>query len=123
MPRKLPTPCSRHGCPKLSHERFCEDHMKQYRKESERDRKNSYQRGYSTSRWRKFRSWYLNLYPLCVKCEEEGRVNPATNVDHIDPVDGPNDPRFFDEAEVQALCHRHHSQKTAVEDGGWGRDR
>jgi len=37
-------------------------------------------------------------------------------VDHIRPVEGPDDPRFLDFAAVQSLCHRCHARKTATED-------
>lgn len=44
---------------------------------------------------------------------------PANTVDHIDPVDGPGDPRFWDQTNWQALCSSCHSKKTATNDGGF----
>ncbi len=76
-------------------------------------------RGYG-ARWRKVRRRYLNRHPLCVKCKEEGKVVAANVVDHIVPHRG--DPvLMWDEAGFQSLCRHHHDQKTANEDGGFGR--
>lgn len=62
---------------------------------------------------------FLGEHPLCLKCEEVGIVKGSTDVDHIKPA-GPNDPLFWEPTNHQALCHKHHSEKTAKEDGGWG---
>lgn len=35
------------------------------------------------------------------------------NADHIEPVTGPDDPRFFDETNIQLVHHGCHSRKTA----------
>ncbi len=74
-------------------------------------RANSNQRGY-TWRWGKARLAYLREHPLCVECEKEGRIVPATCVDHIVPHRGDED-RFWDQDNWQSLCVRHHGQKTA----------
>lgn len=78
----------------------------------QRDRRaSSAQRGYGY-RWQKARAYFLQANPLCVECEREGRCEPATEVDHIVPHRG--DTRlFWDAANWQGLCKRHHSQKTA----------
>ena len=78
----------------------------------------SSRRGYGR-RWRRLRSWYLSAHPLCVQYVRDGELRPATEVDHIVPrrLGG------TDEVEnLQGLCKRHHSQKTAREDGGFGRN-
>lgn len=65
-------------------------------------------RGYD-GRWDKARRAFLSEHPLCVMCQREGRVEPATVVDHIVPHRG--DPRlFWDEANWQPLCKRHHDR-------------
>jgi 5-methylcytosine-specific restriction enzyme A len=71
-------------------------------------------RGYG-ERWRRLRLLFLHENPVCVKCNR-----PATDVDHVNPISGPSDERFFDMNELQALCHSCHSIKTAKEDGGFG---
>lgn len=55
-------------------------------------------------------------------CEEEGRVKAATDLDHINPHKG-DMVLFWDKDNWQGLCHSHHSQKTATEDGGFGNPR
>ena len=72
-------------------------------------RPNAYRRGYGP-RWAKYRKMYISQNPLCITC---GR--PATDVDHITPVTGPEDPTFFLPSAHQALCHSCHSRKTAAE--------
>lgn len=47
-------------------------------------RGNASQRGYG-SRWRKARLTFLQQHPLCRMCQEDGRLTPATVVDHITP--------------------------------------
>jgi len=77
------------------------------------------ERGYG-ARWQKARAHYLSKYPLCVECEAQGRVEVATDLDHIVPHKGDME-RFWDfKNNVQSLCKRHHSIKTSKEDGGFG---
>ena len=84
-------------------------------------RPNAAARGYCNVRWRRFRDHQLALQPLCVLCERAGRVQLATCVDHIVPVEGPTDPRFLDARAVQSLCTPCHSKKTATEDSAFAR--
>lgn len=77
------------------------------------------QRGYN-SRWRKARLTYLGSNPLCAHCEAQGRIVPATEVDHITPHRG-DQALFWDTDNWQPLCKPCHSAKTAREDGGFGR--
>lgn len=83
------------------------------------DRPSAAARGYGR-KWRAARERYLARHPLCVRCRAEGRVVAAEVVDHIVPHRG--DARLRDDpANWQALCKRCHDQKTATEDGGFGR--
>lgn len=51
-------------------------------------------------------------------CKVPGCANLSTDVDHIKPLtDDGADP--YDEGNLQGLCKRHHSAKTAAE--VWGR--
>jgi len=85
----------------------------------DRNRKSSADRGYGY-RWRKARAAFIQRNPLCRECEKEDRVTATAEVDHIIPVTGPDDPRFWDEGNWQPLCKPHHSRKTATENGGFG---
>lgn len=67
-------------------------------------------RGY-TRTWEKARLAYLRVHPLCVVCERESRLTPATVVDHVIPHRG-DSYAFWDEANWQSLCGYHHNLKT-----------
>ena len=62
-----------------------------------------------------YRESYLRNNPLCAHCDKEGRLTLATQVDHIQPVSGPDDPLFWEPTNHQPLCQSHHSQKTRAE--------
>jgi 5-methylcytosine-specific restriction protein A len=66
---------------------------------------------------------YLCEHPLCVECERKGKLVGANVVDHISPHKGQDDPQFWDERNLQALCPSCHSRKTAQHDGGFGNRR
>lgn len=80
-------------------------------------------RGYG-AKWRAYRTKYIEQNPYCVSAECAAiplwRRPLATDVDHIDGL-GPLGPRGYDPANMQSLCHRCHSIKTAREDGAFGR--
>lgn len=82
--------------------------------------KTTAQRGYG-GRWQKARSTFLKRNPLCVMCEAEGKPVPAKVVDHKRPHRG-DQSLFWDTENWQPLCKRHHDEKTAREDGGFGND-
>ena len=63
-------------------------------------------------KWMTIRERWFRAHPLCVKCEEMGRVTMASQLDHVVPlIDGGRD----DESNYQSLCTDHHSEKTALE--------
>lgn len=74
------------------------------------------ERGY-TSRWDKARKTYLMQHPLCVMCKREGRVTPATVVDHIIPHKG-DQALFWDTDNWQSLCAPHHNRDKQREERG-----
>lgn len=59
------------------------------------------------TRWRKLRLLHLKAHPLCVMCTQDGRIAPATEVDHIIKHDGDRT-LFFDKRNLQSLCADHH---------------
>lgn len=79
----------------------------------ESHRLSAFKRGY-TKRWQRASKAYRRAHPLCVKCLKNGRVELATEVDHIKPHRG-DDTLLWDEANWQALCKRCHSRKTRRE--------
>jgi len=122
-PRK---PCRSPGCSTLGTTTYCEKHtikkeaeVKAERIKYDKERGTSSSRGY-TYRWSKAAKIYLKNNPLCAMCEKEGHLELAQCVDHIEAVDGPDDPKFWDESNWQSLSLRCHSIKTAKEDGALG---
>jgi 5-methylcytosine-specific restriction protein A len=80
------------------------------------DRESAAARGYG-HRWRKLRLMHLRAHPMC---QHPGCEKAASDVDHVVPRARGGDDR---DANLQSLCHAHHSEKTAREDGGFGHGR
>ena len=108
MPRKPLTPCKHPGCPQLTGQSFCDKHRHQ------QERASASERGYD-HRWRIARKKYLKEHPLCVKCQEQGKLIKADVVDHIKPHRG-DKTLFWDQSNWQALCKKCHDHKTKTED-------
>jgi len=105
MPYKPPPGCKYPLCPNRADKgsSYCKIH-----KSKEEDiRLTSTERGYNY-RWQKVRRMYLRKNPLCVECLKEGRVEPATVVDHIEPHRGDHE-KFWNEDNFQSLCKRCHN--------------
>ena len=119
MPARPKSICRHPGCGKLiDAPGFCEPHAKQRTRESDSRRGTAKERGY-TYRWRQARAAFLAANPLCAMCEKDGRLKPATVVDHIVPHKG-DELKFWSDRNWQPLCASCHSIKTASEDGGFG---
>jgi 5-methylcytosine-specific restriction protein A len=104
--------------PPASH---CRDHTRQV----DLARGSARERGYNTAQWRSFRAHWLAVHPWCgdrqhgtsdhSRCATDKLRVLATDVDHIERVTGPDDPRFYDPMAVQSLCHSCHARKTRKE--------
>ena len=70
---------------------------------------------YALARWRKLRAYILDKEPLCRMCAKEGKITPAVLVDHIKPVESPDDDWFYDEDNLQPLCWHCHQLKTKAD--------
>lgn len=104
MPRKPKRPCRYTGCPNLSDDVYCVTHR------ALNARENATTRGYD-AKWRASRKRYLRRFPLCLECQRNGKLVPATVVDHILPHRGDED-LFWDESNWQPLCKHCHDRKT-----------
>lgn len=82
---------------------------------AERDRQAMRALPTNSAAWRRLRARILAGEPLCRACARTGLLTPATDVDHED-----GDATNNDEMNLQPLCHRCHSTKTAAENGGFG---
>ncbi len=108
MPYRPKSPCLYPGCPNLCENgAYCDEH-KAY--SPERMRGSASKRGYD-AKWQAARKRFLQLHPLCAECKKNGRITPATVVDHVIPHRG-NKPLFWDENNWQPLCKCCHDKKT-----------
>jgi len=90
-------------------------------RQRDRRRPNANARGYNSARWLKLRAAKLQLDPLCSVCAAAGRLTAATDVDHLERHDGPDDPRFWLFSNLDSKCHQCHSRKTATQDSTFAR--
>ena len=79
-----------------------------------------------TTRWLRLRRDKLSDFPLCERCEQEGRVTAATEVHHIIPVENgltrqEKERLMYDYTNLKALCHDCHV-KTHTEMGRCGKE-
>ena len=93
-------------------------HRSREQRETERkavhdeQRQRSAARGYSSD-WQRLRATFLKHNPICCM---RGCMADATDVDHITSVRDRPDLRLA-WWNLRPLCHRHHSQRTAREQG------
>src|SRR5690554_5824865 len=74
---------------------------------------------YNTKAWKQLRAEQLRQEPLCRMCKEQGRITPATVVDHVKPHKGDRE-LFFDPGNLQGLCKAHHDgEKQRIETRGY----
>jgi 5-methylcytosine-specific restriction enzyme A len=113
MPNRSLRPCKRSGCRELTRDRngYCTEHVKEYediQKQNnsiyDKSRGNSTERGY-TARWQRYSKWFLKQpgNQIC-KLHLNGCTLIATCVDHIDPPNNKDDPRFWETSNHQASC-------------------
>src|ERR1700733_11172024 len=113
MPLAAKKPCNRHGCPKLTSRRYCEDHTDVSR-EHDKWRGNASSRGYGSD-WKRVRMQVLKRDKfLCLICLAAGRVTAALDVDHIIPISIAPE-RRLDTTNCQSLCRACHRIKTSAE--------
>lgn len=107
MPRLPKKPCSYPGCPRLTDDVYCEEHMKQVVRQYEqhgRDKNHSkrYGRG-----WQAIRRAYVQAHPLCERCLKQGRYVKVEEVHHIKPL---ADSGTNDESNLMSLCRKCHAE-------------
>lgn len=75
------------------------------------DRGTRQQRGYDNP-WLKLRASKVAADPLCEECEKQGYTTVATEVHHIVPFNGLDDPLRLDWKNLESLCGACHGEKT-----------
>ena len=107
MPYKPKKPCAFPGCAKLTHSRYCDEHVKATANDynqHHRDPAAKKRYGYS---WKKIRDKYIKVNPLCEICRAYGRFIPADTVHHKQPL---ADGGTHEWKNLQSLCKGCHSR-------------
>lgn len=89
--------------------------MRDYASEDRNAQAHPHSQLYQNSRWRLLRARVLRDSPLCVYCEQAGRVTAATVVDHIRPHRG-DLALFWERANLQPLCATCHNGLAGMKD-------
>ena len=113
-PLAAPRPCRRSGCPKLvaGSDGYCEEHRRELWRADTRRRKDELQ-FYGTAAWKRLRAAILRKEPLCRTCREQGKLTPATAVDHIVRVKAGGN--RFDTSNLAPICNECHAIKRSRE--------
>lgn len=114
-------PCTHPFCSALVQNGKCAKHAALARQQSDDQRQNAHQRGY-TRKWREASKGFLRVHPMCEcdECKAAPAPLRAVLVDHIQPHKG-DMAKFWDRNNWQAMAKVCHDKKTAREDGGFGR--
>jgi 5-methylcytosine-specific restriction enzyme A len=115
MPSRARRPCTASGCPDFAGKSGrCDRHEIPRPRPKPQPRPSSTALGYDYQ-WRKKSEAYRRAHPVC---EVPGCGRPSEHTDHVD-----GDNTNWEPHNLQALCRSHHSQKTALHDGGFGNAR
>jgi 5-methylcytosine-specific restriction protein A len=105
-------PCARAGCGRLVKSGYCEACCPAIKVlGNENIRCSASNRGYDRA-WQRFRLWFLERHPFCEDCRKKGKMRPATEPHHLKKVAEYPELRLVEE-NLLALCHWHHSARTA----------
>ena len=66
---------------------------------------------YHTARWTKLSRAFKVSHPLCEECKKRGKITPADVTDHVVPWPICGAEGFFNEDNLQALCHNCNHEK------------
>jgi len=111
MPSKAKHFCNFPDCNELTSGRYCDKHKAEYErqqresfKQYDKRRGTANERGYNF-RWQQYSKAFLRRpeNQIC-KLHLPGCTIMAECVDHVVPMRGPDDPRFWDRSNHQAAC-------------------
>jgi 5-methylcytosine-specific restriction protein A len=119
MPNRLRKRCGFRGCPNTTTERYCAEHLRLIRRESDRRRGSTTERGYDGD-WERLAQQRRELDGyLCQACLLEERITASKLVDHIYPIHVRPDWRL-EIANTQVLCRPCHTRKTSADNQRYG---
>ena len=107
MPGRFARQCSHPGCTALVYQgNRCAAHVEVYHDQN-------YRAWYRSPEWARIRKQQLLEQPWCEDCRAAGKLELATDVDHVIPHRG--DRNIFMSGPFRSLCHSCHSKKTVRE--------
>jgi len=107
MPSKPKKPCAQRGCRELTSKRYCDTHAKVHMKHYNKHRRDPKSNKRYGRHWREVRAAYLSANPLCVMCQQAGKLTPADTVHHKQRLaDGGNN--YW--GNLMSLCNECHSR-------------
>lgn len=117
MPAKVPHPCYKPGCPKLTANRFCTEHGDEAKAYDRSRADDPIRLAYKTAAWKRTRITILNRDPLCkianLCVKRYGRPVASEVVDHVLPVRQGGE--MWDVNNLQGACKACHDHKTSQE--------
>lgn len=116
MPRKPKHPCGYPGCPKLTDERYCEEHAVVMNKQYERYARNPETKKRYGRAWKRIRDRYALQHPFCEICYEKGVLVMTEEVHHKIPL---SEGGTHDRDNLIALCKSCHSKIHAEHGDRW----
>jgi 5-methylcytosine-specific restriction protein A len=118
MPTKAPRACVHGGCAGYATTgNYCDLHRKAlWAERNARPEIRDDKRFYDSAIWQSKRKAVLRLEPWCRECRRNGRVTPATMVDHIQGIRS-GGARLSD-SNLQPLCDACHAVKRSDESRG-----
>lgn len=112
MPSALPKRCGYPRCPRLTHGRYCDDHLPLAHRYWDERRGSTTERGYDGA-WERIAEQRRQLDCfICQMCLLENLVRAAKLVDHIVPIHVRPDWRL-EIGNTQVLCYDCHTRKTS----------
>ncbi len=104
MPARALHFCNHLGCSKLVTDTYCIEHAALHTKQQDKNRGTASERGYGW-RWQQYSKAFLRKPENQIyKLHLPGCTILAQCVDHIDPPEGPDNPRFWEKTNHQASC-------------------
>jgi 5-methylcytosine-specific restriction protein A len=108
MSGPIKKPCANIGCPNLTTTKYCIEHeylVKREQQHYDKQRGSAHSRGYTKEWWERSRAFLRKPGNEFCKLRLEGCFGLSQCTDHIIPVDGPDDPNFWNEDNWQASCN------------------
>lgn len=116
MPYKPKHPCSYPGCPKLTSERYCDEHKKLITSLYNKYERNPEHKKRYGNNWSRIRNAYFKEHPYCEICRQNGKMTKGEQVHHIKPIAEGGSNEW---SNLMTLCRSCHSRLHAERGDRW----